>query len=86
MKKTVITLMMLALLSLPAIAGTDYNVCFVKVDSDYDEEMTKAEFDETFPGGDAAVFETADADKNGTVGHDEWEEYKANQGFEETDG
>lgn len=83
MKKTVLIMLMLLFLGLPVMAGTDYNVCFTKLDSDYDGEMTRAEFDSAFTGADATVFETADGDKNGTVSHDEWEEYKASQGFEE---
>ena len=47
------------------------------------DEMTKAEFNDGFTDGDAAVFEAADADKNGTVGHDEWEDWKASQGYVE---
>ena len=83
MKKIALVLLMLGLLTLPALADTDYNVCFSKLDSDYDGEMTMAEFKDAFPGGDAAVFTLADGDKNGTVSHEEWEEYKASQGFEE---
>lgn len=83
MKRTALVLLMLALLGLPAIAGTDYNLCFSKIDMDYDGEMTKAEFSDAFPEGSDSVFLAADTDKNGTVSHEEWEEYKESQGFEE---
>ena len=83
MKRIIFTLLTLVLLCQPALAETDYNICFTKVDSDYNDEMTRSEFSDAFPDGDMAVFETADGDKNGTVSHEEWEDYKASQGFEE---
>lgn len=83
MKKTALTILMLITLALPVLAGTDYNVCFSKIDADYDGEMTKTEFNNAFPDGDQTVFSAADADGNGTVSHEEWEDYKADQGFEE---
>lgn len=83
MKKAALVLLMLVGLCLPVVAGGDYNLCFSKIDSDYDGEMTRAEFSEAFPGGDPAVFTQADGDKSGTVSHEEWEEFKASQGYEE---
>ena len=83
MKKCAFLLLMLSLLTLPAMAGTDYNMCFTKIDSDYNDEMSKAEFESAFPDGDTAIFAAADADGSGSVAHDEWEEWKASQGFEE---
>lgn len=84
MKRTALVLCLLALLCLPTWA-TDYAICFTRIDADYDGEMTQAEFDQAFPGGDTAVFRTADSDQSGTVSHDEWEEFKSSQGFEEGD-
>ena len=45
--------------------------------------MTKSEFKEAFPDGDMAVYKAADGNKDGVVGHEEWEDYKASQGWEE---
>ncbi len=86
MKKVLLIALMIASLCLPAMAGTDYDLCFSKIDSDYNDEMTKAEFASAFPAGDVSVFNDADGDKNGTVSHDEWEDYKASQGIEEGEG
>jgi len=83
MKRFVFTLLALVLLSLPAMANTDYNVCFSYLDADGDGSMTKSEFASTFSDGDMTVFEAADGDNDGMVSHEEWEEYKASQGFEE---
>lgn len=83
MKRFVLIGAMLLAFTVPAMAGADYNVCFNSIDGDYDGELTTAEFDTAFPGGDAAVFQTADADKSGSVSHEEWEDYKQSQGFEE---
>ncbi len=83
MKKVALIVLLISLLTLPAMAGTDYNICFSRIDSDYDGEVTKAEFESAFPGGDTAVFAAADTDGSGAVNHDEWEAYKSSQGFEE---
>lgn len=85
MKKMLLIALMTTFLSLPAMAEIDYNLCFNSIDSDYDGEMSKAEFDAAFPGSEPAVFQAADSDKNGAVSHEEWEEYKASQGFEESE-
>lgn len=84
MKKLLFTLSFIALLCAPAWAGTDYNRCFGTIDSDYDGEMTTAEFKTAFPQGADAMFQQADADKNGTVSHEEWEDFKSSKGFEDT--
>lgn len=83
MKKLLFTLMVAALLCAPAWAGADYNRCFGTIDNDYDGEMTTTEFKTAFPDGKDAVFQQADGDKNGTVSHEEWEEFKSAQGFED---
>ena len=83
MKKVFFTLMFVALLAQPAFSGVDYDKCFGTLDNDYDGEMTKDEFKAAFPEGADAVFMAADGDKNGTISHDEWEEYKESQGFED---
>ncbi len=85
MKRIIAIALLIAAFSLPAMAGTDYNICFMKIDSDYDGEITKSEFASAFPTGDTTIFNAADADKNGTISHDEWEDYKSSQGFEEGD-
>lgn len=83
MKKTILVAAMTAALSLPAMAGTDYNLCFSKIDTDYDGKMTRAEFTEAFPDGDTDAFDKSDGDRNGTVSHEEWEEFKGTMGYEE---
>lgn len=83
MKKSLIALLMVVAMSVPAFAGTDYNVCFSTLDADGDGAMSKSEFSSAFDKADEAVFTKADADKDGSVSHDEWEDFKASQGFEE---
>lgn len=85
MKKLILALSLVMLMGLPAMGAPDYNVCFSKLDADYDGLLTKEEFQAAFSGGDMTVFETADADKDGAVSHEEWEEYKASQGWEDDD-
>lgn len=83
MKQVLYIMVVLTLLCQPVLAGTDYNICFSRIDSDVSGEMTQNEFTEAFPDGDPAVFEVADGDKNGVVEHEEWEEFKSSQGFKE---
>lgn len=83
MKTAIITALLLALVCAPASAA-DYNRCFGTIDADYDGEMTRAEFTQAFPGGNETVFTAADTDGDTTVSHEEWEAFKASQGFEET--
>ncbi len=85
MKKIVVALLLSLLLAFPAMAGTDHDICFSALDENMDGEMSSAEFNAVFPG-DEAVFKAADADGSGSVSHDEWEEYKESQGFEEPHG
>lgn len=83
MSKMFGALLLTLCLALPAFAGVDYNLCFNAIESDYDGEMTTEEFSAAFPDGDMSVFKSADTDGNGTVSHEEWEDFKAGQGFEE---
>lgn len=83
MQKIVFTLIILATLCLPAMADTNYNVCFSTLDADGDGNMSKGEFMVAFSDGDMGVFDMTDTDKDGMISHEEWEEYKAAQGFEE---
>lgn len=85
MKTTILALMICALVHLPALAGTNYNVCFSTLDADGDGSMAKSEFMIAFPHGDMAQFEAADSDRDGQVSHEEWEAFKADKGFEEGD-
>lgn len=84
MKKLCIAMMLAFMLCQPAMAETNYNVCFNSLDGDYDGVMTKTEFLVAFPDGDTAVFEASDSNKDGGVSHEEWEDYKESKGFEET--
>ena len=83
MKILLLAMTLVFLTSQPAMAGTNYNVCFNSLDADLDGVMSKSEFMIAFSSGDVAVFETADLDKDGGVNHTEWEMYKESQGFEE---
>lgn len=83
MKKLLFAMAFVMLMCQPALANTNYNVCFGSLDADVNDSMSKSEFMVAFPDGDEAVFVTADADKDGAVSHEEWEDYKAAQGWEE---
>ena len=82
MKRFVIAMALVMALALPAMGDTNYNVCFATLDADGNGTMSKAEFIVAFPNGDIALFESIDTDKDGTVTHEEWEVFKAAQGFE----
>jgi Ca2+-binding EF-hand superfamily protein len=84
MRKILFAVALVLLLCRPAMAGTNYNVCFNSLDADQNGVMSKGEFLVAFSGGDVTVFEKADTDKDGAVDHEEWEAYKESQGFEET--
>lgn len=84
MKKMMIAMALIGALCLPAMAETNYNVCFNSLDADYDGGVSKSEFMVVFPNGDIAVFEEADADKDGSVSHEEWEAWKESRGIEES--
>jgi len=83
MNRYILSLLLVGALCATALAETNYNVCFNSLDADYDGVMTKSEFMIAFPDGDTSAFETADADKNGDVSHEEWEAYKQSLGIEE---
>ncbi|MCJ2165395.1 MULTISPECIES: hypothetical protein [unclassified Pseudodesulfovibrio] len=83
MKKLFFVLILVCFMCQPVAAQTNYNVCFFSLDADVDGCMSKSEFLVAFSDGDTSVFEQADADKNGDVTHEEWEAYKAGQGFDE---
>lgn len=83
MKKLCMGMVLACLLWLPAAAQTNYNVCFNSLDVDVNGSMSKGEFLIAFSDGDPSVFEQADRDGDGLVSHEEWEEYKESQGFEE---
>jgi len=76
------TALLFGLLVCPAMAQTNYNVCFNSLDVDVNGTMSKGEFLVAFSDGETSVFEQADADKNGAVSPQEWANYKESQGFE----
>ncbi|MBG0791028.1 MAG: EF-hand domain-containing protein [Desulfovibrionaceae bacterium] len=83
MKKLLFALALVLLMCRPAMAETNYNVCFNSLDVDLDGVMSKSEFMVAFSGGDVAEFESADTNKDGVVDHEEWEAYKEGRGYEE---
>jgi|Deesub1362B_J571_1020462.scaffolds.fasta_scaffold80817_1 hypothetical protein len=83
MKNLTLALGLVMIMALPALGNPNYNVCFNSLDADYDGSMSKSEFKEAFPDGDMAVYKAADSNKDGVVDHEEWEDYKASQGWEE---
>lgn len=76
MKKILFVTALSLLAYLPAIAGTNYNVCFNSLDVDQNGVMSKSEFLVAFSSGDVAVFDTADTNKDGQVSRAEWEAYR----------
>ncbi|OIQ50284.1 EF hand [Pseudodesulfovibrio hydrargyri] len=81
MKKLFLALAFALLFCQPVAAKTNYNVCFHSLDADVDGRMSKGEFLVAFSDGDTSVFDQADADKDGSVSSEEWEDYQASQGF-----
>lgn len=82
MRRMLLTGLLVGLFCLPALAGTDYNVCFFSMDSDGDEAVSAEEFRRAFPSG-AAIFKAAETNGDGVLSHDEWETYKESRGFED---
>ncbi|QJB55954.1 hypothetical protein [Pseudodesulfovibrio sp. zrk46] len=83
MKKLILSVAMLMAFALPAMAGTDYNVCFNSLDADGSDSVSRGEYLVAFPDADQTMFDKADADKDGALSHEEWEEFKESQGYEE---
>lgn len=83
MKQLLMTICLLAVMAMPALADTNYDVCFSSLDIDGDGSISKSEFLIAFSDGDMELFDEADVDEDGDVTHGEWEEFKAGKGFEE---
>ena len=85
MKRLLLSGLMAVFFCAPALAGSEYNVCFFSMDRDGDGAVSAEEFRAAFPDG-GEVFGNADADGNTVLGHEEWEAYKESRGFEDAHG
>jgi len=83
MKHLLMTICLMAALAMPAMADTNYDVCFSSLDIDGNGSISKSEFLIAFSDGDMGLFDEADGNEDGDVTHEEWEEFKAGKGFEE---
>ncbi len=81
------TFILLALMCIGSVApygfaddnGHDENyICFKRIDGNHDDKVTSEEFNKFFPE-DKNLFEKIDQDKDGSISHDEHEEYWYNQ-------
>ena len=59
----------------------EYNAHFGDLDADGNDRVTPSEFNAYFPKGDAKVFDLIDADRDGTISHDEWHRFKEAHGM-----
>ncbi len=62
-----------------------YNVHFPDIDKNGDDTVSMDEFKAHFPEGDEKVFEAVDLDKNGSLTHEEWHEFKSAHGMKHQD-
>ena len=60
---------------------SDYNGHFGDLDQDGDDQVTWKEFKAHFPQAEPKVFEEADKNRDKSIGHDEWHEFKAHRGY-----
>jgi Ca2+-binding EF-hand superfamily protein len=61
-------------MSLADDAHGENHICFKQIDSNGDDAVTMEEFEKVFkPAGD--LFKKMDLDQDGTISHDEYEEY-----------
>lgn len=63
-------------------ADVSYNTCFMTLETDGDGVVSSSEFTSVFPKG-SKVFSEADTNADGELDHDEWEDWKVSQGFED---
>lgn len=82
MKKLVFTVVMALGIAATSVAGENYNRCFYSMDKNGDDVVTVEEFKAVLPDS-AAAFTEADADRSGSLDHDEWESFKESKGIEE---
>ncbi|NDV23385.1 hypothetical protein [Desulfovibrio sp. JC022] len=83
MKKVVFSVIMILGMAAAAVAGDDLNRCFYSMDRNGDEAVSAEEFKAALPNS-AAAFAEADADKSGSLDHDEWEAFKESKGIEDS--
>ncbi|WP_432738273.1 hypothetical protein [Maridesulfovibrio sp. FT414] len=85
MKKIVFAVLMVVVLASAALAEDNYNRCFYSMDRNGDDAVSKEEFSAALPESGQA-FGAADADKSGSIDHDEWEAFKESKGIRESHG
>ena len=75
-----LSILIAASMAVPGFAGEkghehdENHVCFVRIDADNNDKVTKQELAKFYPDK-ADLFEKIDQDKDGSVSHDEYEEY-----------
>jgi hypothetical protein len=62
-----------------------YNAHFGDLDANGDDQVTWDEFAVYFQDAEKKVFDAIDLDQDGTIGHDEWHEFKAAHGLKHQD-
>jgi hypothetical protein len=72
-------LLLLASIAVPyGLAGEnehdENHICFTRVDDNVDDKVTPEELRKFYPK-DKALFEKIDQDKDGSISHEEYEEY-----------
>lgn len=81
MKRIIISIIAAVLMAFVASYGSagdhghdENHICFTKVDSNNDDEVTPEELSRFYPD-DKTLFEKIDQDKDGLIYHEEYEEY-----------
>jgi hypothetical protein len=62
-----------------------FNAHFADMDAGGDGKVSWEEFKSFFPQADKKVFTAIDLDRNGTLDHDEWHEFKKAHGLKHQD-
>jgi len=89
MKKTIFLISLLFLFAVfvgPALSsdhkkGHDYGGHFGDIDLDGNDQISWEEFKKHFEHAEKDVFNKVDKDGNGSIDHDEWHEFKEQNGY-----
>lgn len=57
-----------------------YMIHMGEIDKDGDDALTREEFQGRFPDADKSVYDAIDLNRNASISHDEWHEFKAAHG------